>query len=102
MVINLINVDISNNFDHVIILKLIADKLLSKLRKTNLGNELSFVIGVHFETKTSLEIIAFYLKLNTSLLPTFNGGINDILLPLKKVFKIDQYVLEFADGSINF
>ena len=102
MVINLINVDISNDFKYVIILKLIADKLLSELRKTNLGNELSFIIDIHFETKTSLKIIAFYLKSDTSLLPTFNGGIDDILLPLKKVFKIDQYVLEFAGGSINF
>ena len=28
-----------------------ADKLLSELRTTNIGNELSFVIGVRFEAK---------------------------------------------------
>ena len=33
------------------LLKLIADKLLVELRTTNLGNELSFVIGVHFKVK---------------------------------------------------
>ena len=81
------------------LLKWIADKVLSELRATSLGNELSFVIGVHFEAKNSLN---FSLKSATSLLLTFSGGINDIFLPLKKVFEIDQYVLELVDGLINF
>ena len=84
------------------LLKLMADKLISELRTTYLGNELSFVIGLHFQAKTLLKSLAFYLKLATSLLPTFNGGMNDIFLPLKKVFKIDQYVLELVDDLINF
>ena len=36
------------------LLKWVADRLLSELRTTSLGNELSFVIGVHFEAKNSL------------------------------------------------
>ena len=60
------------------LLKLIADKLLFELRTTNFGNELSFVIGVHFEAKNSLKSLAFSLKSATSLLPTFNGGINGV------------------------
>ena len=59
------------------LLKWIADKLLSELR-TNLGKELSFVIGVYFEAKKILKSLAFSLKSATSLLPTFNGGINSI------------------------
>ena len=84
------------------LLKWMADKLLSELRATNFGNELSFAIGVHFEAKNSLKSLAFSLKSATSLLPAFNGGINGIFWPLKKVFKIDQYVLKFVDGLINF
>ena len=60
------------------LLKLIADKLLFELRTTNFGNELLFVIGVHFEAKNSLKSLAFSLKSATSLLPTFNGGINGV------------------------
>ena len=60
------------------LLKWIADKLLSELRTTNLGKELSFVIGVYFEAKKILKSLAFSLKSATSLLPTFNGGINSI------------------------
>ena len=48
------------------LLKLIADKLLSELRTTNLGNELSFTIGVDFEAKNSLKSLAFSLKSTTS------------------------------------
>ena len=59
------------------LLKWIADKLLSELR-TNLGKELSFVIGVYFEAKKILKSLAFSLNSATSLLPTFNGGINSI------------------------
>ena len=51
-------------------LKLIADKLLSKLRTTDFGTELSFIVGVHFEAKTLLKSLAFSLKPATSLLPT--------------------------------
>ena len=60
------------------LLKWIADKLLSELTATdtNLGNELSFVIGIHFEAKNSLKSPAFSLKSATSLLPTLNGEIN--------------------------
>ena len=60
------------------LLKLIADKLFSELRTTNLDNELSFVIGALFEVKNSLKSLAFSLKPTTSLLSTFNGGINGI------------------------
>ena len=60
------------------LLKLIADKLFSELRTTNLGNELSFVIGVHFEAKNSLNNLVFSLKSATSLLPIFHSGINGI------------------------
>ena len=55
--------------------KLITDKLDVKLRFDKLGNELSFVIDVHFDTKNSLKSLAFSLKSVTSLLPTFSGGI---------------------------
>ena len=57
------------------LLKLIADKLLSEVRTTNHGYELSFVIGVNFEPKNSLKSLASSLKSATSLLPTFSGGI---------------------------
>ena len=57
-------------------LKLVADKLLSKLRTTNFGSELSFIVGAHFEVKTLLKSLAFSLKPASSLLPTFSGGIN--------------------------
>ena len=60
------------------LLKWIADKLLSELRTTNLGKELSFVIGVYFEAKKILKSLAFSLNSAKSLLPTFNGGINSI------------------------
>ena len=60
------------------LLKWIADKLLSELRTTNLGKELSFVIGVYFEAKKILKSLAFSLNSATSLLPTFSGGINSI------------------------
>ena len=60
------------------LLKWIADKLLSELRTTNLGKELSFVIGVYFEAKKILKSLAFSLNSATSLSPTFNGGINSI------------------------
>ena len=80
----LINVERSNDFKYVIIFKLIADNLLSELRITNLGNELSFDIGVHFEAKNSLKSLAFSLKLATSLLPTFSGGINGIFYHYRK------------------
>ena len=84
------------------LLKWIAEKLLSELRTTNLGNKLSFVTGVHLEAKSSLKSLAFSLKSVTSLLAIFNSGINGIFYHLKKVFKIDQYVLELVDGLINF
>ena len=60
------------------LLKLIADKVLSELRTTNLGNQLSFVIVVHFEAKNSLKSLAVYLRSATSLLPKFSGGIKGI------------------------
>ena len=60
------------------LLKWIAYKLLSELRATNLANELSFVIGVHFEAKNSLKSLAFSLKSATSLLRKFSGEINGI------------------------
>ena len=34
------------------LLKWITNKLLSELRTTDVGNELSFFIGVHFEAKS--------------------------------------------------
>ena len=51
---------------------------MSELKTTNLGNELSFVIGVHYEAKNSLKSLAFTLISATRLLPTFSGGINGI------------------------
>ena len=48
------------------LLKLIVDKLLSELRAISLANELSCVIGVHFEAKKSLKSLAFSLKSATS------------------------------------
>ena len=60
------------------LLKWIANKPLSELRTDNLCNELSFVIGVPFEAKSSLKSLAFCLKSATSLLPSSNGGINGI------------------------
>ena len=73
--------------------KLIADQLDVKLRFNKLGNELSFVIDIHFDGKKSLKSLAFSLKLVTSLLPILSGGIRGIFLPFTKVFKIDQNVL---------
>ena len=70
-----------------------------ELKTTNLGNELSFVIGVHYKAKNSLKSLTFTLISATRLLPTFSGGINGIFcifFPLKKVFKIDQYILELV------
>ena len=58
--------------------KLITDKLDIKLRLNKLGNELSFVIGVHFDAKNSLKSLAFSLKSVTSLLTTFSGGIRGV------------------------
>ena len=58
----LINVERSNNLSMSSLLKLIADKLLSELRRTNLANELSFVIDVHFEAKNSFKSLAVSLK----------------------------------------
>ena len=37
------------------LLQWIAEKLVSELRTTSLGSELSFVIGVHFEAKNLLK-----------------------------------------------
>ena len=72
------NVERSNNLSISLLLKLIADKILSELRRTILGNELSFVIDVHFEAKNSFKSLASSLKSATSLLPRFTGGINGI------------------------
>ena len=72
------NVERSNNLSISLLLKLIADKILSELRRTILGNERSFVIDVHFEAKNSFKSLASSLKSATSLLPTFNGGIDGI------------------------
>ena len=70
------------------LLKLIADNLLSELRITNCGNELSFVIGVHFEAKNALKSLAFSLKSVTNFLPTLNGKSNVFFFfTVKKVFK---------------
>ena len=55
------------------LLKWIANKLLSELRTTNLCNEVSFVIGVPFESKSSLKSLAFCLKSATSFLPSSSG-----------------------------
>ena len=101
MAMSLINVGRSSDLKYVIFIEIIADKVLSELKTTNLGIELSCVIGVHFETKKSLKSLAISLKSAASLLSTFNIGIN-IFLQLKKNFKIDEYVLELVDGSINF
>ena len=54
--------------------KLIADKLNVKLRFNKWDNELSFVIGVQFDTKKIMKSLAFSLKSDTSLLPTFSGA----------------------------
>ena len=55
------------------LLKLIADKLLPKSKTTNLGNELSVVIGVLFEAKNLLKNLGFSFKLGASLLPALSG-----------------------------
>ena len=60
------------------LLQWIADKLVSELRTTSLGSELSFVIGVHFEANNLLKSLAFSLKSAASLLPTFSVGINGV------------------------
>ena len=54
--------------------KLIADKLNVKLRFNKCDNELSFVIGVQFDTKKIMKSLAFSLKSDTSLLPTFSAA----------------------------
>ena len=43
-------------------IKLTAEKLLAELRTTNLGNEPSFGIGVHFEGKNSLKSLQPFTK----------------------------------------
>ena len=45
--------------------KLIADKLLAELRTTDLGNKISFVIGVYFEAKQIIEKPSLAYKLVT-------------------------------------
>ena len=45
----------------------------------NLGNELSFVIGVNFEAKNSMKS---HIASDKTLLATFNGRINGIF-PIK-------------------
>ena len=64
--------------------KLIIDKLDVKLRFNKLGNELSFVIGVHFDTKNSLKSLAFSLKSVTSFLPTFSGGVRGFFSGIRR------------------
>ena len=68
-------------------MKLKADKLDVKLRFNKLGNELSFVIGVHFDAKDSLKSLAFSLKSVASLIPTFSGGIRGVFFHLQKFLR---------------
>ena len=82
--------------------KLITDKLDVNFKFNKLGNELSFVIGVHFDAKKSLKSLAFSLKSVTRLLTAVSGGIRGIFLPFTEVFKIDKNVLGLVVGSINF
>ena len=80
---------------------LITDQLDVKLRFNKLGYEIWFVIGVYFEARnSSLKSLAFSLKSVTNLLPIFSDCTR--YTPFKKVFKIDQNVLELAVGSVNF
>ena len=66
--------------------KLVTDKLDVKLRLNKIGNELSIVIGVHFDAKKSLKSLAFFLKSVTNLLPTFSGGTRGICFFFYKCF----------------
>ena len=47
---------------------MVTDNLDVKLRFNKLGNELSFVIGVHFDPQNLLKSLAFSLKSVASLL----------------------------------
>ena len=81
--------------------KLVTDNLDVKLRFNKLGNELSFVIGVHSDPQNLLKSLAFSLKSVTSLL-YIQWWYLRYFFPFMKVFKIDQNVLELVVGSINF
>ena len=67
--------------------KLITDKLDVKLRFNKLGNELSFVTGVHSDAKNLLKNLAFSLKFVTGVLPIFSGGIRGIFFHLRKFLR---------------
>ena len=57
---------------------------------------------MYFEAKKSLKQLAIALKSDTSLLFIKKGAIIGTFSPKKKVFIMDQYVLELVLGSFIF
>ena len=79
------------------------DSLDWVLKKKNAeGNMLLPDKGVHWVAKKSLNRFAFFVKSDTILLFTNNGGIKVILLSLWKDLRIDQYVLALVLGLLSF
>ena len=69
---------------------LMSESLVTVSMVWLLGRELSFMIGLHFSLKQSLNRFALTKKSVTNLLFTRTGGINGIFEPLTNVFKLDQ------------
>ena len=66
------------------------------------GSTLVSVINEHWLAKKELKSSAFSLKLVMNLLSWKIGGMQGTFLPVKRLFKIDQYVFELVLGSDNF
>ena len=69
---------------------LMSESLVTVSMVWLLGGELSFVIGLHYSLKKSLNRLALTKKSVSNSLFTKRGSINGIFEPLTNVFKIEQ------------
>ena len=81
--------------------KEMLDRDLSVKLSQLVGSTLVFVINEHWLAKKELKSSAFSLKLVMNLLSWKIGGMQGTFLPVKRLFKIDQYVFELVLGSDN-
>ena len=72
------------------------DRDLSVKLSQLVGSTLVFVFNEHWLAKKELKSSAFSLKSVMNLLSWKIGGMQGTFLPVKRLFRIDQYVFELV------